>query len=176
MPVVLQIGALLCAVGGVLLIVAGYWLRRAVRPAARVDLVDRAMEALVPRGPLIDPAAGLAGMPHGLLHLVAEGQMIPVQVIDGPAPEAPSRGTRMQAAALCRLAEVVYDRSVPYALLRYADRDVPLEWGPALRQELTDLLDEMRRAATAPEVPRSHEDPSICRTCAVRAHCAQALV
>jgi CRISPR/Cas system-associated exonuclease Cas4 (RecB family) len=175
MPVVLQIGALLCVVGGVLLIVAGYRLGQAVRPTARVDLADRATEALVPRGPLIDPA-GLAGMPHGLLHLVAEGQMIPVQVIDRPAPEAPSRGTRMQAAALCRLAELVYDRSVPYALLRYADRDVPQEWGPAPRQELTDLLAEMRRAATAPEVPRSHEDPSICRACAVRAHCAQALV
>ncbi len=176
MPVVLQIGALLCAVGGVLLIVAGYRLGQGVRPAARVDLADRAAEALVPRGPLIAPAAGLAGTPHGLLHLVAEGQMIPVQVIDRPAPEAPSRGTRMQAAALCRLAELVYDRSVPYALLRYADRDVPLEWGPAPRQGLTDLLGEMRRAAAAPEVPRSHEDPSICRACAVRAHCAQALV
>jgi CRISPR/Cas system-associated exonuclease Cas4 (RecB family) len=156
--------------------VAGYRLGQGVRPAARVDRANRTAEALVPRGPLIAPAAGLAGTPHGLLHLVAENEMIPVQVIDRPAPEAPSRGTRMQAAVLCRLAELVYDRSVPYALLRYADRDVSLEWGPAPRQELIDLLGEMRRAAAEPEVPRSHEDPSICRACAVREHCAQALV
>jgi CRISPR/Cas system-associated exonuclease Cas4 (RecB family) len=176
MPVVLQIGALLCVVGGVLLIVAGYRLRQAIRPTARVDLADQAAEAIVPRGPLISPAAGLAGTPHGLLHLVTEGHMIPVQVVDGPAPEAVPRVTQAQAAALCRLAELVYDRSVPYALLRYADRDVSLEWGADLRGELADLLNEMRRAAAAPEVPRSHEDPSICRACAVREHCAQSLV
>jgi CRISPR/Cas system-associated exonuclease Cas4 (RecB family) len=140
-----------------------------------VDLADQDVEAIVPRGPLIAPTERLAGTPHGLLHLVAEGQMIPVQVVDQPAPEAPSRATRMQAAALCRLAELVYDRSVPYALLRYADRDDTLQWGRDLRDELADLLAEMRQAAAAPEVPRSHEDPSICRACDVRAHCAQAL-
>lgn len=175
MPLALQIGALLCIVGGVLLIVAGYRLRQAVRPTARIDLADQAVEAIVPRGPLISPSAGLAGTPHGLLHLVAERQMIPVQVIDLPTPGFPTRATRMQAAALCRLVELVYDRSVPYALLRYTDRDVPLEWGPDLRGELAELLGEMRQAAAAPEVPRSHEEPSICRACVVRAHCAQAL-
>ncbi len=175
MPIALQVAALLLLVFGLMLLLAAYRLGQSVRPTGRVDYADAEVEDIVPHGPLISAANGLAGQPSGLLHLLGERQMAPVQVLDGPAPDALDERTRMQAAALCLLAEVVYDQPVPYAVLRYADRDVALDWTPGLAGELRERLAAMRSDVAAGEVHRSHDDPAICRACAVRTICNQAL-
>lgn len=175
MPGAVQIIALLLLIFGLMLLLAAYRLGQAVRPTGHVEYVDGEVEATVPRGPLISTADGLAGQPHGLLRITGERQIVPVQVLDGPAPGTLDRATRLSAAVFCLLAEVVYDQAVPYALLRYTDQDIALEWTPDVADEVSQQLAAMRSDAAAADVHRSHDDPAICRACKVRALCDQAI-
>ncbi len=175
MSVAVQVVALLLIILGLMALLAAYRLRQAVRPTGHVDLVDSACEGYVPHGPLISPVDLLAGQPHGLSRRTDQGQVIPVTVIDEPAPPVPELASRMQVAAFCQLTEIVYDQSVPYGLLRYVDRDVIVEWTSELGQELSQLLEAMRAHASAEDVPRSHNDPAVCRACRVKKVCDQVL-
>jgi CRISPR/Cas system-associated exonuclease Cas4 (RecB family) len=176
MSQLVQILALLCVVFGMLLLLAAYRLNSMVRPTGHVDLVDTQQEAYIPHGPLIDTKNRLAGQPHGLLRLLAQGQTVPVVVVDAPAPGSlPDPAHRFQMALFCYLTEQVYDQPVPYGLIRYADADLSVNWTPGLSDELFQLIDRMRADQAGADVPRSHDAPARCRTCIVRSVCNQAL-
>lgn len=175
MSIAVQIVALILIVTGGMLLLASYRLRQAIRPTGHVAFSDQQFEGMVPHGPLIDPTARLAGQPDGLVRLLAEKQIVPVLVFSEGAPAAPADTLALGAAVLCQLAEVVYDQAVPYALLRYADADVPLEWTGALRQTLEATRQAMLLDASAAVVHRSHQNPAICRACEVRTACDEAL-
>ena len=175
MPVVLQIGVLLLLVLGLLLLLAAYRLRQVARPTGHVDHADAEVEAYVPHGPLISLRHRLAGQPHGLLRLLESREVVPVYVIEAPAPASPSHSTRLKIGAFCLLTELVYDQSVPYGLVRYADEDIPINYTPGLSQLLEDHLTAMAIAAGSRSVDRSHDDPTVCRACPVQADCDQAL-
>ncbi len=175
MSIGVQILALVLIVTGGMLLLASYRLRQVVRPTGHVAFSAEDAEGSVPHGPLIDPGARLAGQPDGVIRLLAEKQIVPVVVLDAPAPPAPDQALRLRAAVLCQLAEVVYDQEVPYALIRYTDADQPLEWTPELRQTLDATRLAMQHDAASGEVHRSHQNPAICRACDVRAACDEAL-
>jgi hypothetical protein len=78
-------------------------------------------------------------------------------------------------AMFCRLTEMVYDQPVPYGIIRYEDADLPIDWTPELSADLDRLLTAMQSDLSATDVPRSHDDPAICRACRVRSACTQAL-
>jgi CRISPR/Cas system-associated exonuclease Cas4 (RecB family) len=171
-----QIIPLLLVVIGALCLIAAYRLSRTIHPTGHVDRLDGDSEAYVPHGLLVLVEETLAGQPHGLLRLTGEQQIVPVQVIDEPSPAVPDQAASYQMAALCYLVEAIYHQEVPYGMLRYTDLDSQLDWTPENRRALTNLLSEMRAQASAANVDRSHEDPLICRVCAVRAYCDQSLV
>ena len=176
MPPVMQVLALLCVVFGMLSLLAAYRLNSTIRPTGHVDFVDRQLEAYIPHGPLIADKGALAGQPHGLLRLLSESQTVPVMVVNAAASGGlPDPAHRFQMALFCHLVEQVYDQSVPYGLIRYADADLSVNWTPGLSDELFQLIDQMRVDRTEVDLPRSHDDPARCRACVVRAVCSQAL-
>ena len=175
MSIVAQAIPLLLLVIGLLLVLASYRLRHSIRPTGHVDYHNTQTEAYIPHGPIIRLEEAIAGQPHGLLRFITERQIVPVLVIDTRSPGTPDPATRMQMALLCLLTELIYDQNVPYGVLRYADHDLPLNWTPGLAQELNDLLVAMRADVSAIDVPRSHDDPSVCYACVVQDYCNQAL-
>jgi hypothetical protein len=170
-----QIIPLLLFVIGALFLISAYLLTRSIRPTGHVDQVDADSEAYVPHGPLILAGEGLAGQPHGLLRLTGSQQIIPILVIDEAAPAVPDQIASYQIAALCYLAEAIYNQDVPYGMLRYTDLDSRFDWTPENRQALADLLSEMRLQEAAADAERSHNDPSICAVCLVKEYCDRAL-
>jgi hypothetical protein len=180
-----QVIALLLFTFGLMALLAAHRLRGNIRPPGHVDVdvdidvdgdyVGRQPEAYIPHGPLVCPARRLAGQTSGLLRLATGRQMIPIYVCEQPAPDVPADADQMRVAALCLLTEVIYDQNVPYGLLRYTDRDIPLAWTADQARVLDHLLRAMQSAALAEDVPRSHNDPATCGACPVRGACEQAL-
>jgi CRISPR-associated exonuclease Cas4 len=81
----------------------------------------------------------------------------------------------LQLAAYCLLVEDQLGAPAPYGLIRYRDSEARVEFTTELREELLALLEEVRAAAAAEEVHRSHEEPRRCARCAVRDFCDERL-
>jgi CRISPR-associated exonuclease Cas4 len=123
--------------------------------------------------PLYDGALGLTGKPDYLVQ--QNGQIIPVEVKSGRAPDAPYDSHVFQLAAYCHLVEKHYGRRPPYGIVHYNDRDFAIDYTPELETSLLDLLAEMRRDETRTDVGRSHEQDARCAGCGFRRHCDQSL-
>jgi CRISPR-associated exonuclease Cas4 len=127
--------------------------------------------------PYFSARHGLTGKPDYLVE-TAEG-LVPVEVKRTAAPAGGQAYAShiMQLAAYCLLVEEAHGQAPPHGLIRYADATVQIDYTPALRQTLLDLLDEIRQARRDQDVQRSHEDPARCRHCGVRHACGeQALI
>ena len=123
--------------------------------------------------PLFDQALGLTGKPDYLVE--RDGQIIPVEVKSGRAPNAPYDSHIFQAAAYCLLVERSLGKRPPYAIIHYADRDFAVDYTQELESSLLDLLADVRRDETRGEIDRSHDDPARCRRCGFRDVCDQEL-
>jgi CRISPR-associated exonuclease Cas4 len=116
----------------------------------------------------------LAGRPDYLTH--TRSGLTPIELKSRSCgPKGPYPGERAQLLAYCLLAEDAVGEPVQNGLLEYANRQFPIPYGPAERQEIIALLDKMRAAETAGDAQRSHHDPRRCRACGVRSTCGQAL-
>lgn len=123
--------------------------------------------------PLFSRALGLTGKPDYLVQ-TAEGY-VPVEVKSARAPmNGPYPAHIYQLAAYCALVTETYRRPA-YGLIRYADRTLQVAYTAQLERELRALLAEMRTAAQAPDVARSHRSPARCRACGFKAVCDEAL-
>jgi CRISPR-associated exonuclease Cas4 len=122
--------------------------------------------------PLYDGTLGLTGKPDYLVR--QKGQIIPVEVKSGRAPEAPYDSHIYQLAAYCLLVLKAYGVRPPYGIIHYNDRDFAVDFTPALEASLLELLAEMRREKRA-EVDRSHEQAARCARCGFRDLCDQSL-
>jgi hypothetical protein len=161
---------------GMLLLVASYRLARRYHSAGHVVFTDTRTEAYIPHGLLVDISAGLAARADGLLKDLEKRQIIPVLVIeDVSGLHSPTVPDRLRLVFLCRLTRQFYHQSVPYGLLRYADRDLECSITPDLESTLDDLLRSMRSDALALDVVRTHNESGICAHCPVRDECNQAL-
>ncbi len=162
----------LLVLGGVLLFLAHLFRRRAGLPEGHLVYEDVGLRRTLAE-PLYDPALGLTGRPDYLLE--HRGRLIPVEVKSGHTPLAPYENHRWQALAYCLLVEQVTGRPAPYALIRYPNATYRVEFTPAARSALLDLLAEMRRAELNARFDRSHEQPARCRGCGFREICDQRL-
>jgi CRISPR-associated exonuclease Cas4 len=124
--------------------------------------------------PLYYAALELTGKPDYLIQ--QNGQVIPVEVKSGSAPEAPYDSHIFQLAAYCLLVEKTYGRRPPHGIIHYKDRDFAVDYSPALESALLDILADMKRDEYREEVPRSHEQASRCAHCGFRMVCDQVLV
>lgn len=167
----------------VLLLALALWLAWRARrgqaqsglPQGRLVYADTGRWSAVAK-PYVSARYGLTGKPDYLVD-TDEG-LVPVEVKRTAAPAGgqayPSHV--MQLAAYCLLIEEAHGQAPPHGLIRYADATVQIDYTPALRQALLDLLAEMRQARRGDDVRRSHDDPARCRGCGVRHACgSQAL-
>jgi CRISPR-associated exonuclease Cas4 len=81
----------------------------------------------------------------------------------------------MQLVAYGILVGEEFGERPAYGLLKYRDEVFRIEFTDELQGEFFGVLDEMRAARRARNVPRSHDDPSICRYCGYRAGCDEHL-
>lgn len=123
--------------------------------------------------PLYYPALALTGKPDYLIE--KNGQIMPVEVKSGRAPEAPYDSHIYQLASYCLLVEKTYGKRPPYGIIHYENRDFAIEYTRELETALIELLADMRVDEAKKDVPRSHEQASRCKRCGFRNVCDQSL-
>ena len=123
--------------------------------------------------PLFYPALELTGKPDYLIE--KNGQIIPVEVKSGRAPEAPYDSHIFQLASYCLLVEKTYGKRPPYGIIHYENRDFAIDYTRALETTLIELLADMKEDDVKRDVPRSHEQASRCKRCGFRNVCDQSL-
>jgi len=121
--------------------------------------------------PLFNASLGLTGKPDYLIQ--QNGQIIPVEVKSGRAPDAPYDSHIYQLASYCLLVEKTYGKRPPYGIIHYEGRDFAVDYTRELENSLLELLAEMQRDEAKKEVPRSHEQASRCKRCGFREVCDQ---
>jgi len=146
--------------------------RQAGLPGGRIIYTDTRAWGEVEK-PLYDTQLGLTGKPDYLVE--QNGQIIPVEVKSGRAPDAPYDSHIFQVAAYCLLVQRAMGRRPPYGILHYANRDFAVDYTPELENRLLDVLADMRRDEARTGVARSHEIPSRCHRCGYRELCDQKL-
>jgi CRISPR-associated exonuclease Cas4 len=116
----------------------------------------------------------LAGRPDYLTR--SRSGLMPIELKSrNCGPKGPYPGERAQLLGYCLLAEDAIGEPVGKGLLEYPNRQFPVAYGSAERQEIVALLEKMRKTEAAGEIQRSHNDPRRCRACGVRSTCGQAL-
>jgi CRISPR-associated exonuclease Cas4 len=146
--------------------------RQAGLPGGRIIYTDTRAWGEVEK-PLYDAQLGLTGKPDYLVE--QNGQIIPVEVKSGRAPDAPYDSHIFQVAAYCLLVQRGMGKRPPYGIIHYNDRDFAVDYTPELENNLLDALAEMRRDEARTSVARSHESPARCSRCGYRDLCDQKL-
>jgi CRISPR-associated exonuclease Cas4 len=165
------------ALGLLLLAVIFFWQSNRQRktaglPSGQVIYTDTRSWGKVEK-PLFYQALGLTGKPDYLIQ--QNGQIIPVEVKSGRAPEAPYDSHIYQLASYCLLVEKTYGKRPPYGIIHYNNRDFAIDYTQELESSLLDLLAEMKRDEHKKEVARSHEQVARCTRCGFRKICDQSL-
>jgi CRISPR-associated exonuclease Cas4 len=144
-------------------------------PAGRISPIEQNRHGDKQERPLISRAYGLIGKPDYLVE-TDEG-IIPIEV---KSTKCPPNGRAydshvMQLAAYCLLVEEAVGANVPYGIIKYSDCEIELDYTPELRDELMELLEEIREARSAADVHRSHNDARKCAGCSMRQSCDESL-
>jgi len=165
------------ALGLLLVAIAFFWIsgrqrRAAGLPGGRVIYTDTRGWGKLEQ-PLFYASLGLTGKPDYLVQ--HNGQIIPVEVKSGRAPEAPYDSHIFQLASYCLLVEKTYGKRPPYGIIHYNNRDFAVDYTEELESKLLDLLVEIKRDSHKADVPRSHEQASRCAHCGYRKVCDQKL-
>ena len=126
--------------------------------------------------PLTSRRYGLTGKPDYLVRI--ENGLVPVEVKSGRSPDSgrPYDGHLFQVAGYCLLVEDLYRVPVPYGLVRYEDRILPVEYTPDLRARLLGIMDEIRAARQGVECHISHSQAGRCHSCGFRSVCGESLI
>jgi CRISPR-associated exonuclease Cas4 len=147
--------------------------KQAGLPGGKVIYTDTRAWGAPLEQPLYNKEMGLTGKPDYLVE--QKGQIIPVEVKSGRAPEAPYDSHIYQLAAYCLLVEKTYGKRPPYGIIHYPTRDFAVDYTPALESALLDILADIRRDEHHTEVDCSHAEPARCRRCGFRNVCDQKL-
>jgi CRISPR-associated exonuclease Cas4 len=123
--------------------------------------------------PLYDPTFNLTGKPDFLIE--QEDVIIPVEVKSGRGKTAPYDSHIYQLAAYCLLVEQSFGIRPPHGILHYSNQDIAVDYTPQLKQEIIDLLRDIRSQERRRNIPRSHYSSNRCRRCSFLAACDQAL-
>jgi CRISPR-associated exonuclease Cas4 len=144
--------------------------QRSGLPQGRLVYADTGRWSAVAR-PYFSQRYRLTGKPDYLVD--SDEGLVPVEVKHTVAPAAGQAYTShiMQLAAYCLLVEEAHGETPPYGLIRYNGATVQIDYTPALRSRLLELLDELRASRSMADVGRSHRDAARCRACGVRHAC-----
>ncbi len=127
--------------------------------------------------PLYSSRLGLTGKPDYLLK-DQHNNLIPVEVKSGSAPRdgRPYQSQQMQLAAYFLLVEDVLQRPVPYGLIRYRDQTLRIANTDELREQLMEMIAQMRMLLTRDAVHRDHDHPQRCARCSMAHACDERLM
>lgn len=123
--------------------------------------------------PLFYAALGLTGKPDYIIE--NDGQMIPVEVKSGKAPEAPYDSHIFQLASYCLLIEKNYGKRPPYGIIHYENKDFSIRYTKELETALIELIADMREDDLKINVSRSHQQPARCKRCGYQNLCEERL-
>ena len=125
--------------------------------------------------PLISRRYGLVGKPDYLVHTQVGGKRvtIPVEVKSRKRPASVYENHTMQLAVYCLLVEEKFGNTPPYGLLRYADATLQVEFSDRLRYQVLEAAESLRKARSAVDVHRQHEEGERCRGCGYRHACGE---
>jgi len=123
--------------------------------------------------PLYDSSLGLTGKPDYLIK--KKDAFIPVEVKSTWAPSHPYDSHILQLAAYCLLMESSLNKRPPYGLLRYKNRTFKIAYTEDLKEQVIDLVQEIRSFKNIPAVDRSHNQANRCAKCGYRNICTQRL-
>jgi len=123
--------------------------------------------------PLFYVPLQLTGKPDYLIK--KDGQIIPVEVKSGQAPQSAYDSHIFQLASYCLLVEKTYGKRPPYGIIHYENRDFAIDYTTELEESLLELLLEMKQDEERNEVLRSHDQASRCRGCGFRQICDQSM-
>ena len=169
----LLLAALLGSVGLWLLVRSRTVRRESGLPKGRVSYVDTGAWDRCEQA-LFSHRHRLTGRPDYVVH-VPSG-VVPVEVKSGRTPSQPYAGHILQLAAYCLLLEDLEGRAPSHGILKYEDQAFEVDYTPALRSRLLDVLSEMRQDMRARDLARSHDEAARCRGCGYRECCGQELV
>ena len=154
------------------LLLAGLLRRRSGLPEGEIVYADAGGDARV----LVSQRYGLRGKPDYLLE-EGPGRVIPVELKSGLIPRSgrPHRSHVMQLAVYFLLVEEVLHKDVAYGLVRYKNGSLRIENTDRLREELLDVIEEMRAVLADDDAPRNHNQASRCRACSMAYACDERL-
>ena len=118
------------------------------------------------------------GKPDYLVEVSGEGRrlVVPLEVKSRKQPSNPDPGHLLQLATYCLLVEDVYGERPPHGYLRYADATVKVAYTDDLRSAVLSSAAAIRKARSAANVARSHQDARRCQRCGYIESCgAEAL-
>ena len=175
---VLIVAVLLLLAGGLSML---WWSRRARRatglPAGAVVYSDTGKEEAVLE-PLVSQRHGLVGKPDYLVEVTGAGKrlVVPLEVKSRKRPPVTDPGHLLQLATYCLLVEDLFGQRPPHGYLRYADATLKIEYTDELRSAVLASAGAIRKARSADNVSRSHQDAGRCRRCGYLDSCgAEAL-
>ena len=113
---------------------------------------------------LVDRELGLRGKPDQIV--IVDGEFIPVEQKTGKIPVNPHPSHRMQLLAYLHLVEKNTNKSSPYGVLRYGEKNLhQIPWNDFAKQELKNAVQEIQRLMVQGGAVRNHERPGKCRNC-----------
>jgi CRISPR-associated exonuclease Cas4 len=158
------------------------WLARRVRqqtglPVGSVVYQDTGGWEKVEK-PLISRRYGLVGKPDYLVQVQEKGRswLIPVEVKSRKRPPILYDNHVLQLATYGLLVEELQQAAPPYGLLRYADATLKIPFTAELRQQVLEAAAAIRRAASATQVKRSHDDAGRCQQCGYGHGCGEQML
>jgi hypothetical protein len=136
--------------------------RRSGLPAGAVVYQDT--DRCVAERPLYSQLYSLCSRPDYLIS--HNGGLVPVELKKCPV-NGPYHSHAAQLFGYCLLVEETLARPVPYAVLRYSDREVSLDFTPERRQWVTGILADIYAARSNGSLTRNHNSLARCRNCSV---------
>lgn len=157
----------------ILLATASKYRSEAGLPRGRIIYNDAAGLA---RGEFYSEKYGLKGKPDYLVKEIY-GTVIPVEVKSRNLPPngEPYPSHIYQLGAYFILIEEELGKRPPYGLIRYNDETIEVDNTPELREDVLELMEEMRDCLEEDYAERSHKQKGRCINCSMAHACDQRL-
>lgn len=175
MSLVISIAILFLLIG-----IGLFWLSRRIRlssglPTGEIVYSDTSAWQKQ-QDPIISRKFGIVGKPDYLMVVKERRRQIhiPVEVKSRTRPQNPYDSHILQLGAYCLLIEDVYKERPPYGLLHYADDTIKIPFNNALRSQVLEATEAIRRNRGASEVARQHSERGKCRGCGYQQACGEA--
>lgn len=168
----LYLALLLLVIAVVLFIISHRQKRQAGLPAGKVIYVDSSQWGKVEK-PLYDPDLRLSGKPDYLVR--QGGQVIPVEVKSGRAPQVPYDAHIYQLAAYCLLVECAYTTRPPHGIIHYANQSFRVDYTTQLAEAVRAVIRQMQGQPSSATTDRSHREAKRCQHCGYASICDQSL-